>query len=188
MGSSSRFCSICTFAFIVGRTIYLFHRKIHFIKHGVRRVKDFLISFIMFSKIFIFSCFLASGLAYVLVSTNCKVETVDVTTASCSLALKKVCGAEADGKVIFQTVVAADPVCADVVDKLCVPVLKALGVDGCTEVTRKVCLASTKLVDVPSLPIPAVFQNEAFCSLIPKGECKDVVTKLSKTVCEPVEL
>merc|ERR1712241_500724 len=158
----------------------IFFRKIHFIKHGVRRI--------MLSKIFIFSCFLASGLAYVLVSTNCKVETVDVTTASCSLALKKVCGAEADGKVIFQTVAAADPVCADVVDKLCVPVLKALGVDGCTEVTRKVCLASTKLVDVPSLPIPEIFQNEAFCSLIPKGECKDVVTKLSKTVCEPVEL
>ena len=147
-----------------------------------------MIYLIMLSKIFIFSCFLASGIAHLIVYSSCKIETVDVTTASCSLALKKVCGAEADGKVIFQTVAAADPVCADVVDKLCVPVLKALGVDGCTEVTRKVCLASTKLVDVPSLPIPEFWQNEAFCWFVPKGKCTDVVTKLSKTVCEPVEL
>ena len=143
----------------------------------------------MLARIFIFSCLLASGMAHLIVYSSCKIATVDVTTAACSLKLAKVCGPDlVDGKVIFQTVAAADPVCADVVDKLCVPVLKALGIDGCTEVTRKVCLASTKVVDVPSLPIHPLWQTAAFCWFVPKGECTDVVTKLSKTVCEPVEL
>lgn len=120
-----------------------------------------------------------------LITANCKVAYEDIATQVCGLKPTKVCGVEKDGAVISQSI-AADVVCTDVVSKLCVPAVVAA--DGCHDVTKKVCLGSNKIVDHASVKIPAPFDSEAICRIIPKGECKEVVHKVAKTVCEPVEL
>lgn len=136
----------------------------------------------MFSKLFIFASLLASGIAY---GPNCKVETEEVETQLCHIAPTNLCGVEEGGVLVAQHV-ELDKVCVDIVDKYCVPALVAA--DGCTEVTRNVCLPTTKLVDTPSLEIPAPYNSEHICRILPKGTCVAKVNIVYKTVCEPVEL
>ena len=140
----------------------------------------------MTMKIFVFSCLVATGFTHPFVRPKCKIETVELTAKDCVLEPTKVCGAEADGKVIFQEIARDKPVCADIVDKICFPALKAE--DSCKERTRNVCIPSFKIVDIESGKIPEPFQDEKYCRLIPKGKCEDHVEKIPKKVCEPVEL
>jgi len=91
-----------------------------------------------------------------------------------------VCGPEADGGVTGQ-VVAPDTVCADVVDKICV--IADDEATGCNSITRKVCVASTKLVDQSSGKLPAPLDFEGICRAIPKGKCADQTVTVGKTTC-----
>ena len=110
----------------------------------------------------------------------CKHETQDITVKACTVALKTVCGPEADGGVTGQ-VVAPDTVCADVVDKICV--VADDEATGCNSITRKVCVASTKLVDQSSGKLPAPLDFEGICRAIPKGTCADQTVTVGKTTC-----
>ena len=138
----------------------------------------------MIAKVLILSCLVASGFG-LLAGPNCKVETDDITTQVCTLAPTKVCGVEADGVLIPQAI-APDTVCADVVDVLCVPA--ATEEASCHEVTRKICLPSTKVVDHPTPKLLGWYASELICRLLPKGTCEAKVTKVPKTVCEAIVL
>merc|ERR1712126_257827 len=95
---------------------------------------------IMCSRILIISLLVASSFAHKI--PVCKHETQDITVKACTVALKTVCGPEADGGVTGQ-VVAPDTVCADVVDKICV--VADDEATGCNSITRKVCLLQQNL-------------------------------------------
>lgn len=136
----------------------------------------------MIAKVLILSCLVASGFGH-FAGHNCKVETDDITTQVCTLAPTKVCGVEADGVLIPQAI-AGDEVCADVVSVFCVPAPTEEA--SCSEVTRKVCLPSTKVVDHPTPKLLGWYASELICRLLPKGTCEAVVTKVPKTVCEAI--
>merc|ERR1711977_176536 len=129
---------------------------------------------IMVAKLFIFACLVTTSLGFAPFGRNCKVETVEIEAQLCRVAPKEVCGTEEEGQVVFQYVAPAEPVCADVVDKICVP-------------ARKVCVPSDKVVDRPSGKIPEVYASDKHCRLVPKAKCEAHVTKAPKTVCEAVE-
>ena len=112
-------------------------------------------------------------------------ETVEVESQICYIKPTKVCGTEADGEVIFQEVVPDEPVCVDVVDKLCFPAKVAE--EGCKERTRKACVPNHKVVDHPSGKIPEPYADEKICRRVPKAECEAKVHEVPKTVCEPIE-
>lgn len=117
---------------------------------------------------------------------TCKVEIEEVKAQVCAIELTKVCGAEKDGKIIFQYI-GLETVCVDIVSKICLPA--TVPEDGCTEVTQKACIPSHKIVDVPALLIPAVLAVPEICRLVPKGKCEaKVALTVPKTVCEPVGL
>jgi hypothetical protein len=138
----------------------------------------------MFSKIVIFACLVATGFGFA-IGPHCKVETQDIETQVCHLEPAKVCGADAYSGFTIQGI-APEPVCADVVDKHCVPALKPE--EGCREVTRKVCLPSHKVVDQPTAKLAAPYAiSELFCRFVPKAKCEAKVTKAPKTVCDPLE-
>ena len=132
----------------------------------------------MCSRILIISLLVASSFAHKI--PVCKHETQDITVKACTVALKTVCGPEADGGVTGQ-VVAPDTVCADVVDKICV--VADDEATGCNSITRKVCVASTKLVDQSSGKLPAPLDFEGICRAIPKGTCADQTVTVGKTTC-----
>ena len=132
----------------------------------------------MCSRILIISLLVASTFAHKI--PVCKHETQDITVKACTVALKTVCGPEADGGVTGQ-VVAPDTVCADVVDKICV--VADDEATGCNSITRKVCVASTKLVDQSSGKLPAPLDFEGICRAIPKGTCADQTVTVGKTTC-----
>jgi hypothetical protein len=139
----------------------------------------------MISKVFIFACLVATGYGFAVHSPHCKVETQDIESNVCHLEATKVCGVEEGGVITYQGI-GPDQVCADVVDKFCVPALVAA--DGCKEVTRKVCVHSHKVVDSPTPKLPAFYANDFFCRFVPKAVCKaQVALKAPKTVCEPLE-
>ena len=129
-------------------------------------------------RILIISLLVASSFAHKI--PVCKHETQDITVKACTVALKTVCGPEADGGVTGQ-VVAPDTVCADVVDKICV--VADDEATGCNSITRKVCVASTKLVDQSSGKLPAPLDFEGICRAIPKGTCADQTVTVGKTTC-----
>ena len=132
----------------------------------------------MCSRILIISLLVASSFAHKI--PVCQHETQDITVKACTVALKTVCGPEADGGVTGQVVV-ADTVCADVVDKICV--IADDEATGCTSVTRKVCVASTKVVDQASGKLPAPLDFEGICRAIPKATCVDKAVTVGKTTC-----
>merc|ERR1712241_976632 len=154
------------------------HQRLHLTKFSYKT------NTIMISKVLILSCLVASGFA-LLAGPNCKVETDEITTQLCSLAPTKVCSVEADGVLIPQAI-EPDTVCADVVDVLCVPA--ATEEASCSEVTRKICLPSTKVVDHPTPKLLGWYASELICRLLPKGTCEAKVTKVPKTVCEAIVL
>merc|ERR1712212_521844 len=84
----------------------------------------------------------------------CKHETQDITVKACTTTLNTVCGPEADD-----------------------------GATGCNSITRKVCVASTKLVDQSSGKLPAPLDFEGICRAIPKGTCADQTVTVGKTTC-----
>ena len=140
----------------------------------------------MIFKLFILLGLVATGFGYYLHGSNCKVEEQEITTSLCYMKPTKVCGTETDeGEVVFQAIVPDEPVCADVVDKVCIPA--KVPEEGCKDLTHKVCFPSDKVVDRPSGKIPEPYADENVCRLLPKAECKDKVHKVPKTVCEPVE-
>merc|ERR1711997_999555 len=140
---------------------------------------------IMVAKLFIFACLVTTSLGFAPFGRNCKVETVEIEAQLCRVAPKEVCGTEEEGQVVFQYVAPAEPVCADVVDKICVPALKEE--DSCKEHTRKVCVPSDKVVDRPSGKIPEVYASDKHCRLVPKAKCEAHTAKVPKTTCEPIE-
>merc|ERR1712135_50310 len=123
------------------------------------------------SRILIISLLVASSFAHKI--PVCKHETQDITVKACTVALKTVCGPEADGGVTGQ-VVAPDTVCADVVDKICV--VADDEATGCNSIT-------TKLVDQSSGKLPAPLDFEGNCRAIPKGTCADQTVTVGKTTC-----
>merc|ERR1712141_128353 len=131
---------------------------------------------IMIAKVLILSCLVASGFG-LLAGPNCKVETDEITTQVCALE---------EGGVLIPQAIAPDEVCADVVDVLCVPA--ATEEASCSEVTRKICLPSTKVVDHPTPALLGFYASELICRLLPKGTCVARVTKVPKTVCEAIVL
>ena len=139
----------------------------------------------MIAKVFILSCYFTASLGLGFVGPNCKVEKQAIETQLCTLAPTKVCGLEADGVLIPQSI-APDTVCADVVDVLCGPAPTEEA--SCTEHTRKVCLPSTKVVDHPSPKLPPFYANELICRLLLKGTCEPKTTEVPKTVCEAIVL
>merc|ERR1712243_244938 len=120
------------------------------------------------SRILIISLLVASSFAHKI--PVCKHETQDITVKACTVALKTVCGPEADGGITGQVVV-PDTVCADVVDKICV--VADDEATGCKSITRNVCVASTKIVDQASGKLPAPINNENICRAVPKATCED---------------
>jgi len=140
----------------------------------------------MFFKLFVFVTLLSGGIAYI---PNCKVEVEEVETQVCMIKPTKVCVGEEDGDVMFHRV-HLEPLCVDVVDKMCVPA--AVPADGCQDVTRKVCLTTSKLMDTPICPgCPKPEPDSTvppLCHLLPRGTCEARMMKVPKTVCEPVEL
>ena len=132
----------------------------------------------MCSRILIISLLVASSFAHKI--PVCKHETQDITIKACTTTLNTVCGPEADGGVTGQYV-APDTVCADVVDKICV--IADDEATGCNSITRKVCVASTKLVDQSSGKLPAPLDFEGICRAIPKGTCADQTVTVGKTTC-----
>ena len=139
----------------------------------------------MIFKLFIFACLVATGFGHYGYGPKCKIETEDVESQLCYIKPTKVCGTEVDGEVIFQQIVPDEPVCIDVVDKLCIPA--KVPEEGCKELTRKACVPAHKVVDHPSGKIPEPYADEKTCRLLPKAECKTKVHKVPKKVCEPVE-
>lgn len=117
---------------------------------------------------------------------DCKIEAEEVETQFCHLKPTKVCGAEKDGEVIFQHIERDEPVCVEIVSKICHPA--KVPEDGCKDITRKECVPSEKIVDVPSGKIPDAYAGEDTCRMLPKGECKKKMVKLPKRVCEPIGL
>merc|ERR1712126_213811 len=66
-------------------------------------------------------------------------------------------------------------------DKICV--VADDEATGCNSITRKVCVASTKLVDQSSGKLPAPLDFEGICRAIPKGTCADQTVTVGKTTC-----
>jgi len=132
----------------------------------------------MIGKFLVFSCLVASSLAHSI--PKCGVESQDIAVQACVAKPTKVCGVEDGGAIVAQAV-GPDTVCADVVDKICIPADDEA--TGCKTVTRHVCVASTKIVDASSGVIPAPFDNEKLCRLVPKAACEAKTVKVAKTVC-----
>jgi len=132
----------------------------------------------MIGKILVFVCLVASGFTHFI--PKCGVETQDIAVQACVPTVTKVCGTEVDGAIVAQVLV-PDQICADVVDKYCVPADDEA--TGCHEVKRHVCLPSTKVLDQSSGKIPAPFDHETLCRLVPKATCEAKVVKVAKTVC-----
>jgi len=132
----------------------------------------------MVGKILVFACLVASGFTHHI--PKCGVENQDIEVQACVAKVTQVCGPEADGAIVAQAVL-PDQVCADVVDKLCVPADDEA--TGCHEVKRHLCFPSTKVVDQSSGKIPAPFDHEKICRLVPKATCEAKVVKVAKTVC-----
>ena len=139
----------------------------------------------MIAKIFVFSCLVATSLGYLVHGPNCKVETVEVESQLCRQTPTKVCGTEVDGEVIFQYIAPDEPVCVEVVDKLCVPMPEKE--KSCKEHTRKACVPSDKVVDRPSGKIPEPYSGDEVCRIVPKASCEAKMAMVPRTVCEAVE-
>ena len=131
----------------------------------------------MIGRIVVFLCLVASGFTHSI--PKCGVENQDIAVQACIVAPTQVCGTESDGAIVAQAVV-PDQVCADVVDKFCVPADDEA--TGCHEVKRHACFASSKVVDHSS-KIPAPFDHEKICRLVPKATCESKTIKVPKTVC-----
>merc|ERR1711997_1241672 len=139
----------------------------------------------MIAKLFIVSCLVATGFGFAPYGRNCKIETEEIEAQVCRVTPTKVCGTEDDGQIVFQYVAPDEPVCKDVVDKICVPAVKEE--ESCKEHTRKACVPSDKVVDRPSGKIPEFYASDKHCRLVPKAKCEAQVSKVPKTVCEAVE-
>merc|ERR1712203_704624 len=124
---------------------------------------------------------------------DCAHSTQDLVAKSCHPVAKEVCTEE----VAINQKIEYEEVCEDVVSKHCghpghvglikreavaVPVAHHAAVTvkhECAEVTTKHCVQSPISVDVPT-PITK-------CHVEEKVECEEVVEKLPKVTCEPVE-